>query len=332
MPRLNERSARAIARLRSYTPPPSSYHLAPVRRRAAVLLLLYAEQQTGDLRVLLTIRSAALNSFPGHAALPGGRADHEDESAFETARREANEEVGLPGIGEESAFLPGNFWIEHLCELPCALSVTNSVVRPCVAVLHSDDATGGAEDAFVTKLDAKEVAAVFSARLHNFLRCDDEVLHDDERAHLPPSSTGDGDSEGAAAIGDSWYHGWWSSRPSPNLDEDERPWKMHNFYVPITNQRVTLSRRLSTSSQSAASATARDLKAEQEEKVRIWGESCMGEYRYRVWGLTARMLVDAARIAYAAEPEFDYNDELGEEALIRRYLLEGRLEKERARH
>lgn len=59
------RSKAAIARLRSYRPPPFPlWDTLPVSRRAAVLILLYADRR-GDLRVVLTMRAASLRSFSG---------------------------------------------------------------------------------------------------------------------------------------------------------------------------------------------------------------------------------------------------------------------------
>lgn len=133
-----------------------------------MLIVLFADAK-GDLRVVITMRSASLSSYSGNAALPGGKAE-EGETAFETARREAAEEIGLP---KRQAALPKPFKIEHLCEMPTNLAKTELVVRPCVIYIHSyDEATG--EDASVAeklipKLDAHEVAAVFSAPFKNFL-------------------------------------------------------------------------------------------------------------------------------------------------------------------
>lgn len=42
-------------------------------------MLLFADRW-GDLRVVITMRSASLRSFSGHAALPGGKADGVDET------------------------------------------------------------------------------------------------------------------------------------------------------------------------------------------------------------------------------------------------------------
>ena len=150
----------------------------------------------------------------GQAALPGGmyrpvvttpckscilmktgRADTLEETPFQTARREAREEIGLPEVNQA---LPRPFTVEHLCELPANLARTELVVRPCVALLHSfDEATGANEDpevSLIPKLDAQEVAAVFTAPFRSFLR-----VKDVESGDLGQ----DGDSE-------EWYQGAWT--------------------------------------------------------------------------------------------------------------------------
>jgi coenzyme A diphosphatase NUDT7 len=199
----------------------------------------------------------------GHAAFPGGKADDITETPWETARREAFEEIGLP---LSSSSLPKPFHIEHLCELPHSLAMTGLAVRPCVAILHADSANGSSvasvEENMIPRLDAKEVAAVFSAPFHNFLVPSDET------------------PEGEKAAG-KWYEGKW-------IEWHEGPWRMHTFHVPITNQKVS------------------------KPKVREAGQSSMAEEdegpeleRYKVWGMTARMLVDAARVAYGEDPQIE---------------------------
>lgn len=47
--------------------------------------------------------------------------------------------------------------------------------------------------------------------------------------------------------------------------------------------------------------------------------------RYRVFGMTARILVDAARVAYGQEPEFEHNSHFGDEEMIQRLKAIGRL-------
>ncbi|KAF7508978.1 hypothetical protein GJ744_008534 [Endocarpon pusillum] len=277
---LSQASLQVLARLRGYVPPSTSWASMPLSRRAAVLILLFADPH-GALRVVLTMRSSTLKSYSGQAALPGGKSE-EGETAFMTARREAAEEIGLP---MQESKLPPPFKVEHLCELPTNLAMTELVVRPCVAFLHSHDERTG-QDANVTetlipKLDAKEVAAVFSAPFHNFLSSKD----DPTQSNLPGKPN-------------DWYEGQW-------MDWRQSPWRMHNFFVPVTNQAVILPKR--TEGQKAAADHLRSLE------------------RYRVFGMTARILVDAARLAYAKEPEFDHISHFGDEDMIVRLCRIGRL-------
>ena len=47
--------------------------------------------------------------------------------------------------------------------------------------------------------------------------------------------------------------------------------------------------------------------------------------RFRVFGMTARILVDAARVAFDELPEFEHNSHFGDEEMIERLLKVGRL-------
>lgn len=64
-----------------------------------------------------------------------------------------------------------------------------------------------------------------------------------------------------------------------------------------------------------------------EFQAPVWSGSTL--MRHRVWGMTARILVDAARIAYARDPEFSFMDLAGDEALIKLLLERGELGKEK---
>jgi coenzyme A diphosphatase NUDT7 len=146
-------------------------------------------------------------------------------------------------------------------------------VRPCVAFLHSDDHSGhkaaSVEESMIPRLDAKEVAAVFSAPFHNFLSPEDELREGDKPTPGEPSD---------------WYSGSWT-------DWHEGRWRMHNFFVPINSQNVSKPKVR----EGGQASIAEQLDEEEDE----------GMQRYRVWGMTARMLVDAARVAYGEEPEFE---------------------------
>ncbi|KAH7025541.1 hypothetical protein B0J12DRAFT_705047 [Macrophomina phaseolina] len=356
MATLTPASAAALARLRAYKPPPTQYFNLPLARRAAVLILLFADKR-GDLRVVLTMRAAGMNTYAGHAALPGGRADTLAETPFQTARREAFEEIGLPLVDSK---LPPPFRVEHLCQMPANLARTELGVRPCVAFLAADrpvpsppsssssssssssrsspsnptlassnpTAPLTAEDVLIPRLSAQEVAAVFSAPFHNFLRAADEV------------SASAGEAEAgveAAGFPAAWYQGMWT-------DWHESRWRMHNFYVPVAGQAVARPKgwkaegdgerprkRARTAETTPAvnaaeggnRSAARNLSSDPPK------DPLADMERFRVFGMTARILVDAARVAYDEDPEFEHNSHFGDEDMIARLLKMGRLSAER---
>lgn len=303
------------------------------------------------------MRAASLRNYSGHAAFPGGKADTVDETPEQIARREAWEEIGLPL--DDHGKLPGQFRIEHLCSLPHNLAKTELVVRPCVALLSAEreatEAVGGerreglqseqseqSEDArrsldverLIPRLDAKEVAAVFSAPFHNFLSATDELARPDEE-----KATG---GAGAGVSGKTqrllprlpagpWYEGVW-------VDWHETPWRMHYFYVPVVGQRVAKPKRRArsgndgdaTQEQQAAAAADGYVTGREGEQKDGDGD---GDYdnieeapgRYKVWGMTARILVDAAQLAYAERPGFEHNAHFGDEQILERLERMGRL-------
>ncbi|KAG5925909.1 hypothetical protein E4U53_003202 [Claviceps sorghi] len=283
---LNSFSLAALNRLRAYKPPPFPlWDTLPARRRAAVLLLLYADRW-GDLRVVITMRAASLRSFSGHAALPGGKADSKDETPYQIARREAFEEIGLP---MDDTRIPKPFRIEPICLLPPSLARTHLVVTPCVAFLHADKVDADSptplvDESLIPRLDAREVAAVFSAPLYNFLKADD--LPPRPGQELPPGA---------------WYEGAWMSWK-------DLPWRVHNFHVPVNSQRVAKPRRAS-----ARGNLGEALEEQQQPE----------EGRFKVWGMTGRLLVDAARVAYGEEPEMEHNETYGDYDIISRAEEEG---------
>lgn len=173
-------------------------------------------------------------------------------------------------------------------------------VRPCVAFLEADPSAltprasralkrrGGqlagvpnVEEVLIPRLDAKEVAAVFTAPFEGFL----QTLDGSARA-----------AAGAQATEGQWYGGQWTSWHG-------QQWRMHNFYVSSADQAVA------------------------------WAEApptTMTMNRFRVFGMTARILVDAARVAFGREPEFEHNTHFGDEEMIARLVREGKMgERER---
>ncbi|KAG1723364.1 uncharacterized protein EDB91DRAFT_1173042 [Suillus paluster] len=126
--RLTPKSRACIERLRTCQLDRPDLSRQPTCKLAAVLVLLY--EQAGELRVLLTTRSKLLRAHPGQTALPGGKADEEDESLVWTALREANEEVGLP-------LPPKSSNIHFVTTLPPFLSASQLLVTPVVVLLSS---------------------------------------------------------------------------------------------------------------------------------------------------------------------------------------------------
>jgi peroxisomal coenzyme A diphosphatase NUDT7 len=227
-----------------------------------------------------------------------------DETPFEIARREAFEEIGLP---KDDAKIPYPFKIEHICMLPCSLARTALVVRPCVAFLRSVHDERGkesdegpldhrikskeltVEEGLIPRLDAREVAAVFSASFKAFLRDKDGGTGNVGEPSSREGDTAEGpkSKKRKATLGE-WYDGHWA------LWHDTR-WRVHNFYVPVSNQKVAKPETNGLLEANEESGKVADLAASEPATV----------VRYKVWGMTARLLVDAARIAYAEEPEFE---------------------------
>jgi hypothetical protein len=141
------------------------------------------------------------------------------------------------------------------------------------------------EDTLIPRLNPKEVAAVFTAPFESFLSTTTP-----SNDPFPPSSvSGEMDSP----LGDStaWYTGQW-------IEWHTGMWRMHNFYVPSHDQRVAWASRPPTT---------------------------MTMNRFRVFGMTARILVDAARVAFGREPEFEHNSHFGDEDMIREMVKQGKL-------
>lgn len=315
---------KAIANLRAFRGPPTNYYKCPLSRRAAVLILLFADKR-GELRVVLTIRSSGLKNYAGQAALPGGKADSLQETPFMTARREAYEEIGFPLTANK---LPPGYEVEHLTELPTNLAMTELGVRPCVAYLKTpapsplNQNPDAARD-LLPKLDAKEVAAVFTAPFYNFLREQDIDL--EHRKNVPGE----------------WYKGSWHSW-------HESAWRMHQFFVPVSPSTVFLANYKARQARAAedrppettganmptSEQRAKDIPGKPSQSslqpplpnkfYRISGDA-LDQPRYRVFGMTARILVDCARVAYGEEPEFEHNSHFGDEDMIERLLKIGRL-------
>lgn len=112
-------------------------------RAAAVLVPLVLREQ--GLQVLLTRRTEALKDHAGQISFPGGGVDAGDADVWDTALREAEEEIGLD-----------RRHVEPLGLLPVYSTVTAFEVTPCVGLVQPD---------FALSLQADEVAEAFEVPL-----------------------------------------------------------------------------------------------------------------------------------------------------------------------
>ncbi|KAK6504253.1 hypothetical protein TWF506_002457 [Arthrobotrys conoides] len=305
-----------ISRLKNYKPPSNQWNEFDVSRRAAVLILLFPDSK-GELRVVLTERSSNLRTFAGQVALPGGKADSPTETAFETARREASEEIGLPSRND---LLPSPFTVTHLCEMPTNLSRNQLGVRPVVALLHTKPGYAGstvnAEESLIPRLDPKEVASVFTVPLRAFLESDyknpEFEFNPDEKV---AESTVDIDWGTVPTGNTGWYEGQW-------LEWYGIKWRGHQFNVytsPVVVQRRDSTQVLEDEAQAYAAGNL--------EGGRRSGGGTHDKkmVKYKVWGMTARIVVDAARVAYGKNPDFEYVEKMGDDQVIELLQKEGKL-------
>jgi 8-oxo-dGTP pyrophosphatase MutT (NUDIX family) len=112
-------------------------------RPASVLIPLVV--RAGEVRVLLTQRTAHLTDHAGQISFPGGRVEQIDADAIATALRESEEEIGLPPSA-----------VDVLGHLPEYRTVTGYRVTPVVGLI---------EQPFTLRLDTFEVSEAFEVPL-----------------------------------------------------------------------------------------------------------------------------------------------------------------------
>ncbi|KAG5418332.1 PCD1 [Candida metapsilosis] len=325
-----------ITSLRDYVAPAyrgsntSVWHRLPITRRSAVFILLFLGNM-GELRVLLTKRSSKLRNFPGHVALPGGKADNGLESEWMVSRREMHEEIGLSSDDDSLAKL--GISIEHVTLLPSYLSRTFSCVRPCVGFMKFSN-EGEVEATIASKLNLVlnpgESSSIFSCPLRDFLY---PVVDEPPKEALERVS----------------YHMKWGGIPwslrsytflqnNPN----EVEWLKHIKDLSaseddelgeeldmsdkgrITPPNVTPLRSTSPCrSRSASPMRSTSLQPKDRKKKQnllSWGrlgsrtDEETNEKIYDVWGLTANILHDLSEIVYTRERIGQR--QIGEEELI----------------
>lgn len=127
--------------------PDYSNHLHEVFTPAAVLIPI--TEKDNILHVTMTRRSSNLKNHPSQISFPGGKRDKIDRSLFNTALREAEEEIGLPS---EQVKLLG-------C-LPDHKTVTGFKIKPYLGLVITR---------FEPKLNHDEVEELFTVPLDHLL-------------------------------------------------------------------------------------------------------------------------------------------------------------------
>jgi 8-oxo-dGTP pyrophosphatase MutT (NUDIX family) len=115
------------------------------QRRAAVLVPLYVRD--GGLKVLLTRRTETVEHHRGQISFPGGVEEESDETAFATAVRETEEELGIA---------PGD--VQLLGALTPLATVTDFFVEPFVGAIPYPHVLKPAEAEIAEVIEAPLVA------------------------------------------------------------------------------------------------------------------------------------------------------------------------------
>ncbi|CCF59615.1 hypothetical protein KAFR_0H02060 [Kazachstania africana CBS 2517] len=250
----------------------------PRGRRSSVLILLFIGNR-GELRVLLTKRSRSLKSFSGHVSLPGGKADSDHETFENVARREAEEEIGLP---RDEKVLQNEYdmAIENISTVfPCYVSQTVLSVKPLVCFLHNYSTdqskirdkytTPLNADKFFGKLNPGETSSLFSIPINDLV------------AHLS---------------GDTTYKPEYTARKENKWKYGGITWDVKHFYYPVDNNNEM--------------SWLRDI-----EDLSSYDSSSSMEEEFTktkdVWGMTAKILSDISLVANGLQDihELHFNHE-----------------------
>ena len=142
---MDEVAARLAVREREASDPSEG------QRRAAVLVPLYVRD--GALRILFTRRTETVEHHRGQISFPGGVEEEADDSAFATAVRETQEELGIsPGL------------VHLLGALTPLTTITDFFVEPFVGAIPYPHVLKPAEAEIAEVIDAP-VAALLDPRV-----------------------------------------------------------------------------------------------------------------------------------------------------------------------
>lgn len=136
---------------------PVDYHIESTRRydqfprhtlRKASVLIGFVERTNG-LNIVLTKRAQHLKHHPGQISFPGGKYEKSDGNLFNTAIREAEEEIGIRADD-----------ISTFGQLPEIVTITKFSVTPVMAFINPQ---------YQPKIDPNEVEEVFEVPADHLL-------------------------------------------------------------------------------------------------------------------------------------------------------------------
>ena len=316
-----------LENLRNFTPKNyqnsnlSIWHKLPVTRRSAVFILLFMGN-LGELRVILTKRSSKLRNFPGHVALPGGKADYYLELEWEVSRREMHEEIGLSSNNEELKKL--GISIEHLNILPSYLSRTFSCVKPCIGMMHSLFDENDISTKLNIVLNPGESSSIFSCPLKDFLypAIDLPALEALERVSYKVKWGGiPWDLRSYTFLQNNPNEAEWLKDIKDLLaseEELELDFKLGHELDSKDKKLVTPPNVTPKRSQSPTPTTTTTRTRRNKKNLSTWGrlgsriDDVTNQKIYDVWGLTANILHDLAELIYIGKTD----RHIGEEEMI----------------
>lgn len=344
--------------------PFSAWSATPYQRRAAVLVILFETRnprtQTVELSTVLTTRSAHLSSFSGQVAFPGGKVDFEEETARQAAHREANEEINFPiktpivefngneykfdenngeplksdSLSSSSSSSSFNFSIKDIGNFPAYLARNLLAVTPSIAFVPSPShcksvldlpesylglphVLGTNQELATVLSESGEVAEVFSVPLQHFLYINhpansSNITRSVQKSIPLPSKTG-------------------------SIPED-----LVSFQLHIKQQQQQLLLQQQQQQKNIQSPPWYHGELTSWNGMQWWQHNFsvlrrtskkIGEPAFsNVWGMTARILVDVARIGYDQIPEMPYTTAgVGDEPLIHAMINDGYLLKPRSK-